>query len=273
MIGTLYALGAKKRNLILHYVTMPVIISFLGGLIGSAIGFSSLGIDVQMENTQGYFSIPKLDTIYPLYLVIYRIVMPPVISLIVNVLVINKKLSQTALSLIRNEQKAGKHQGLDFGKMRFVRRFQIRQMMREMRTGFTVIIGMVISLLIFMLGMDCYVMCNNVKIGNIVDASYGYMYTLKFGFRTKEIRKLYLNGNLLIVIVGAILGIPIAKAAMDTVYPWFIANTACGMDLDFPWYLYAGTFAGILTVYAVVNCLLVRKIKRITPAEVLKNRE
>lgn len=116
-------------------------------------------------------------------------------------------------------------------------------------------------------------MCNNVKIGNIVDASYGYMYTLKFGFRTKEIRKLYLNGNLLIVIVGAILGIPIAKAAMDTVYPWFIANTACGMDLDFPWYLYAGTFAGILTVYAVVNCLLVRKIKRITPAEVLKNRE
>lgn len=146
-------------------------------------------------------------------------------------------------------------------------------MMREMRTGLTIIIGMVISLLIFMLGMDCYVMCNNVKTGSIADASYRYMYTLKFGFRTKEIRKLYLNGNLLIVIVGTILGIPIAKAAMDTVYPWFIANTSCGMDLDFPWYLYAGTFAEILTVYAVVNCLLVRKIKRITPAEVLKNRE
>ncbi|MCM1006394.1 MAG: hypothetical protein NC485_00410 [Ruminococcus flavefaciens] len=56
----------------------------------------------------------KLDTIYPLYLVIYSIAILSVISLIINVLVITKKLSKTALSLIRNEQKAGKHKGLDF---------------------------------------------------------------------------------------------------------------------------------------------------------------
>lgn len=463
VIGALYALGAKKKDLIRHYVTLPTVITFVSGIIGSAIGFSSLGIDVQMANTQGYFSIPNFNTVYPLYLVIYSIVMPPVISLIINVLVINKKLSQTALSLIRNEQKSVKHKSVDLGKMGFIRRFQIRQMLREMRTGLTVIIGMIISLLIFMLGMDCYVMCNNVKTENITDASYGYMYMLKypektvpegseacyieslsktemgytldisvigidsdnkyfsakpkkrknsvvisdatsqkyglsvgdkliltdsanemdyaftvdgiadysigltvfmdidsmrelfgqsedyynmlladdkldidegrlysvttkadiersagifikmmvplvaslmivsvvifcvvmylmmgvmidrasfgisliqiFGFRTKEIRKLYLNGNLLIVTAGAIIGIPVAKIVMDAIYPWFIANTACGMNLHFPWYLYVGIFAGILVVYSAVNCLLVRKIKCITPAEVLKNRE
>lgn len=463
VIGALYALGAKKKDLIRHYVTLPTVITFLSGIIGSGIGFSSLGIEVQMADTYNYFSVPKLNTIYPLYLVIYGIIMPPVISLIVNSLVINKKLSQTALSLIRNEQKSVKHRDVDLGKMGFVRRFQIRQMLREMRTGLTVIIGMIISLLIFMLGIDCYVMCSNVKTGNIEDASYSYMYMLKypadevpnegeacymeslsktemgytldisvigidsdnkyfsakpekrknsivisnavsqkyglsvgdkliltdsanemdyaftvdgiadysvgltvfmdidimrelfgqsenyynmllsdneldiddgriysvttkadiersagvfiklmkptvvtmitvsiiifcvvmylmmgvmidrasfgisliqiFGFRTKEIRRLYLNGNLLIVTAGAIIGIPVAKAAMDAIYPWFIANTACGMDLHFPWYLYVGIFAGILVVYGAVNCLLVRKIKRITPAEVLKNRE
>ncbi|MDE6665093.1 MAG: ABC transporter permease [Ruminococcus sp.] len=463
VIGALYALGAKKKDLIRHYVTLPTVITFLSGIIGSGIGFSSLGIEVQMADTYNYFSVPELNTIYPLYLVIYGIIMPPVISLIVNSLVINKKLSQTALSLIRNEQKSVKYRDVNLGKMGFVRRFQIRQMLREMRTGLTVIIGMIISLLIFMLGIDCYVMCSNVKTGNIEDASYSYMYMLKypadevpnegevcymeslsktemgytldisvigidsdnkyfsakpekrknsvvisnavsqkyglsvgekliltdsanemdyaftvdgiadysvgltvfmdidsmrelfgqsgnyynmllsdneldiddgrlysvttkadiersasvfiklmkptvvtmitvsiiifcvvmylmmgvmidrasfgisliqiFGFRTKEIRSLYLNGNLLIVTAGAIIGIPVAKAAMDAIYPWFIANTACGMDLHFPWYLYVGIFAGILVVYGAVNCLLVRKIKRITPAEVLKNRE
>ncbi|MCM1133890.1 MAG: FtsX-like permease family protein, partial [Ruminococcus flavefaciens] len=444
VIGALYALGAKKKDLIRHYVTLPTVITFISGLIGTAIGFSSLGIDTQMADTYNYFSVPNLETVYPLYLVIYGIIMPPVISLLVNALVINKKLSQTALSLIKNEQKTGKHSGLNLGKMGFVRRFQVRQMLREMRTGLTVIIGMVISLLIFMLGLDCYTMCNNVRVENIEDASYGYMYTLKypdeevpdggeacymeslsktemgytldvsiigidsdnkyftakpdksksniiisdamsqkydlsvgdklilsdnademdyaftvdgiaeysigltafmdidsmrelfgqsedyynmllsdneldiddgrlysvttkadiersagifidmmkpmiatmmivsviifcvviylmmgvmidrasfgisliqiFGFRTKEIRKLYLNGNLLIIIAGAVVGIPITKKAMDTIYPWFIANTACGMNLHFPWYLYAGIFVGILAVYAVINC-------------------
>lgn len=463
VIGALYALGAKKKDLIRHYVTLPTVITFVSGIIGSVIGFSSLGIEVQMADTYNYFSVPKMNTIYPLYLVIYGIVMPPVISLIVNSLVINKKLSQTVLSLIRNEQKSVKHKDVDLGKMGFVRRFQIRQMLREMRTGLTVIIGMIISLLIFMLGMNSYVLCSNVQKDNISDASFGYMYTLKypanevsyggeacyikslsktemgytldisiigigsdnkyfsskpkkrknsvvisdatsqkyglsvgdkliltdsanemdyaftvdgiadysigltvfmdidsmcelfgqsedyynmllsdneldinegrlysvttkadiersagvfidlmmpmivtmiivsviilcvvmylmmgvmidrasfgisliqiFGFRTKEIRKLYLNGNLLIVIAGAIIGIPVAKAAMDAIYPWFIANTACGMNLHFPWYLYVGIFAGILVVYSAVNCLLLRKIKCISPAEVLKNRE
>ena len=113
-----------------------------------------------------------------------------------------------------------------------------------------------------------------LMMGVMIDrASFGISLIQIFGFRTKEIRRLYLNGNLLIVTAGAIIGIPVAKAAMDAIYPWFIANTACGMDLHFPWYLYVGIFAGILVVYGTVNCLLVRKIKRITPAEVLKNRE
>ncbi len=125
----------------------------------------------------------------------------------------------------------------------------------------------IVSVIIF-----CVVMY--LMMGVMIDrASFGISLIQIFGFRTKEIRKLYLNGNLLIVITGAIIGIPVAKAAMDAIYPWFISNTACGMNLHFPWYLYAGIFAVILAVYAVVNCLLVRKIKRITPAEVLKNRE
>ena len=94
-----------------------------------------------------------------------------------------------------------------------------------------------------------------------------------FGFRTGEIRKLYLDGNAWIVAVGAVIGIPLAKVIMDKLYPWMIANTSVGMNLAFPGYLYAEIFAGVMAVYFAINTALVRKLKRITPAEVLKNRE
>ena len=117
VIGALYALGAKKGDLLCHYVSLPTIITFIGGLIGAAFGFSKLGIPVQMEETYNYFSVPELSAMYPAYLLVYSIVMPPLVSVIVNVLVINKRLSKTALSLIKNEQKAGNYRNWNLGKM------------------------------------------------------------------------------------------------------------------------------------------------------------
>ncbi|MBQ8786395.1 MAG: FtsX-like permease family protein [Oscillospiraceae bacterium] len=463
VIGALYALGAKKKDLILHYITLPTIICFIGGLIGSAIGFSKFGIEWQMADSYSYFSIPDMPPAYPLYLIIYAVVMPPVISVIVNYIVISRRLSRTALSLIRNEQKISHRSKVNLGNMGFIRRFQVRQMLREARTGITVVFGMFICLLIFMLGMNCYVLCSNIKVENSEDTKYSYMYTLKypektapenaeacyieslsktnmgytldvniigvdsdnkyysakpqqgrnsiiaasstaqkyglsvgdklilsdtaneldyaftvdgiaeysvglsvfmdidsmrelfgrdedyynmllsdekldidegrvysvttkydieqsasifieqmkgmftmlvsmsiiifcvvmylmmnvmidrasfgislvkiFGFRTKEIRKLYLNGNAVTVAVGAIITIPLSKLIMDAIYPSFIAQNACGLNLHFPWYMYAAIFGGIMLFYFVVNTILVGKLKKITPAEVLKNRE
>lgn len=45
------------------------------------------------------------------------------------------------------------------------------------------------------------------------------------------------------------------------------------MKLAFPWYLYAVIYAAVILVYFVINRLLIGKINRISPAEVLKNRE
>ncbi|MGN0666889.1 MAG: FtsX-like permease family protein [Huintestinicola sp.] len=463
VIGALYALGAKKKDLIGHYIALPTIISFAGGLVGSALGFSRFGITSQMADTYNYFSVPQMEPIYPMYLIIYAVVMPPVISAIVNYLVINKRLSRTVLSLIKNEQKTDFRTGVDLKKMGFLRRFQIRQMLREARTGLTVVFGMLISLMIFMLGINCYTLCKNVNADTVRDTKFEYMYVLKypeekppvnaeayyveslsktaydytldisvigvddeekyygvspekgkskitastsaaqkyglkkgdkliltdsatdmdyaftiteiadysaglavfmdidsmrelfgqeddyynmllsdtaldidegrlysvtsrsdierssavftdlmmpmvimmtvvsiiifcvvmylmlnvmierasfgislvkiFGYRTNEVRKLYLNGNTAVIAVGALIAIPAAKLFMDAIYPYMISNTACGMNLHFTWYMYAAIYIGIMVIYFAVNGLLTAKLKKITPAEVLKNRE
>lgn len=134
-----------------------------------------------------------------------------------------------------------------------------------MKGMFTMLISM--SVIIFCVVM--YLMMNVM----IDRASFGISLVKIFGFRTNEIRKLYLNGNAVTVAVGAIITIPLSKVIMNSLYPYLISNTACGMNLSFPWYMYAMIFGGIMFFYVVVSTILVGKLKKITPAEVLKNRE
>ena len=462
VIGALYALGVKKKNLMLHYITMPTLVAFFAALAGTALGFG-FGVKSQAQDSYAYFSLPVFDVIFPAYLLIYALVVPPLISALVNAVVINKKLSRTALSLMKNEQSAGSYRQFSLKTKRFPLLFAIRQIVRESRSAIATVLGMFVSVMVVILGLDCYVMCKAVNDDTIADTKYSYQYLYKypektvpengeaayietlstdcmgytldvtvigidndnkyfdakpekgknkavinsslverygyktgdrvifhdaaadadysftvtgisdysvgftifmdidsmrelfdqdedyfnavysdkaldieegrlysvttkedieqsasvfvdlmfslvvtmlsagtvifcvvmylmmgvmidrsamgislikiFGYRPREIRSLYLNGNLLIVTVGALIAVPLAKAAMDAIYPSFICNVACSMKLAFPWQLYALIYAAVIAVYFVINRLLIRKINRISPAEVLKNRE
>ena len=94
-----------------------------------------------------------------------------------------------------------------------------------------------------------------------------------FGYRSREIRKLYLDGNFLLVAVGALAVIPIAKLLMDAVYPFFIANVACGIDMTWPPVLYGIVYISILLSYLMIRIVLMRRLRKLAPVDVLKNRE
>lgn len=434
IIGTLYALGGARREIMHHYLMLPVVVTTLAGILGFLAAVSPVGISVQMQDCLAYFSMPEIMVKVPLYLILYGIFMPPVMACVVNYIVIRKKLSRTALSLMRNETKKKKQKTIQLGKMSFLKMFRIRQMLRESRAGITVAVGMFIALLCMMISLDCYELCIHVRDNNIADTNYGYNwdvtvlgiekgnsyfdanvekgkgkvvassalaqkyelsigdeFTLKdeetdtlyafevtdicqyapafyvfmdidsardlfgeqddyyntifsnkdlkipsgrlyatttkedieksadvfmqmmvsmvititivstlifilvmylmmkvmidrsaysislmkvFGFRTREIRKLYLDGNFYIVLVSAIVNIPLSKAIMDWMYPrYLVSNIACGLDLSFEPWLYVAVFALIMICYFVINRVLVGRLKKMTPAEVLKNRE
>ncbi len=463
VIGALYALGVKKRNLLAHYVILPTLTALMGGLLGLLAGFSPLGVGFMGRTHYEYFSIPQFPIVYAPYLIIYGAVLPAFICLIVNLWTVNRKLSKTALSLLRNEQTAGNYKQVNLKVKSFSALFSIRQLLREKRSAITIVVGMLITFMIVSLGINTYVLCSSVKEKNTEDTRYEYMYLYKypdekapeggeatfvknlsidclgytldvsvigidgesryfdahpengtnkcvinrsmvqrygykvgdeisltdsvedmeytftvtgiseysvgftifmdtasmrelfgekedyfnavysdtalpieesrlysvttkqdieksssifletmapltvtllsagsvifmvvmylmlavmidrstmgislikiFGYRPGEIRKLYLNGNFYVVLIGGILAFPIAKKIIDTIYPSFIANVACSMNLSYSWYLYLLIAIGVILIYFAVSSLLVRKIKRISPAEILKNRE
>ena len=466
VIGALYALGVTRGQLLFHYLLNPLLISSLGGTVGCILGFSEYGTGWQMGDSIAYYSLPPMRIVTPGYLLFYSLIMPPATAAVVNYLVINKKLNRTALSLLRNEQtagKAGRIQNMNLGNMKFLLRFQIRQMLREIRSAFAVVIGMFICLLILMMSIDCAVLCINFGNACLEETKYAYMYTYKyptedvpeggtpayvenlkkeaygynldvtvlgidddnpyfpivtadkkneivissaaaqkfgvkagdklvlsdevnerdyaftvknivnftsgvyvfldrdvmqelfdqeddyynvvfadhaldidngrlyatvskenveessqiftdmmgpmvvmlvaisalifmivmylmmkvmidrsafsislmkvFGYRRREIRKLYLDGNFYVILLGALICVPLAKWSMDLVYPYCIANVAIGMDLKFTPQIYIMIYGGILLCYMVINFLLVGRLNKLVPAEVLKNRE
>ena len=466
VIGALYALGVTRGQLLFHYLLNPMLIAFLGGVVGCILGFSKYGTGWQMGDSIAYYSLPPMRIVTPGYLLFYSLIMPPVTAVVVNYLVINKKLKCTALSLLRNEQtagKAGRIQNMNLGNMKFLLRFQIRQMLREIRSAFAVVIGMFICLLILMMSIDCAVLCINFGNACLEETKYAYMYTYKyptedvpeggtpayvenlkkeaygynldvtvlgiddgnpyfpivtadkkneivissaaaqkfgvkvgdklvlsdevnerdyaftvknivnftsgvyvfldrdvmqelfdqeddyynvvfadhaldidngrlyatvskenveessqiftdmmgpmvvmlvaisalifmivmylmmkvmidrsafsislmkvFGYHRREIRRLYLDGNFYVILLGALICVPLAKWSMDLVYPYCIANVAIGMDLKFTPQIYIMIYGGILLCYMVINFLLVGRLNKLVPAEVLKNRE
>ena len=104
-------------------------------------------------------------------------------------------------------------------------------------------------------------------------SSFGISLLKTFGYSRKDVKKLYLDGNAITIAISAMICLPLSKLVMNRIFPAFVPNIACGINLNFEWYFYPVLFIAVMLIYLLTSTLLVRKLNRITPAEVLKNRE
>lgn len=139
-----------------------------------------------------------------------------------------------------------------------------------------VFIRLMMPMIIMISGVSVIIFCvvlflmMNVMIDR---AGFGISLIKIFGFRTKEIKRLYLNGNTAVIAVSSIIFIPLSKKIIDKFFPVLVANVSSGTNLTFKWYYYLLIFVAVMVIYSIINAVLVGKLKKITPAEVLKNRE
>ena len=94
-----------------------------------------------------------------------------------------------------------------------------------------------------------------------------------FGYRKREIRRLFLDGNTILIVVGTMIAIPLSKILMDAMYPYPVSNVACAIDLHMSPWVYGMLFLGCMPIYEVIHVFLVRRIWKIPANEILKNRE
>ena len=180
VIGALYALGVKQKDLMKHYILLPTLISLIGGAIGTALAYTKIGVWYQMKDAYNYYSLPDIAVQVLPYTIIYGVAIPPIICLIVTSLVIRKRLSRPMLILLKNEQKAATGKDVKLGNMKFMKLFRIRQILRERRTALTVVFGMFVSILLLVMSMEIYTYCHAVQDDYVADTKFEYMYTYKY---------------------------------------------------------------------------------------------
>lgn len=179
-IGALYAMGVHRRKILMHYVMLPVAITLIGGIIGTILGYSPLGRGLLTASVIGPYSVPKVVDHYSVALLIYGILMPPVLSAIVSIICLRRKLNVEPLRLLRKEPKESRLLNIDLQGMGFISRFRIRQILRELRITFAMFVAIVMGVWLLMLAIVTYVCIDDLAGKYEQDIPYKYCYYVKY---------------------------------------------------------------------------------------------
>ncbi len=177
ILGALYSLGYVKRELVYHFMVLPMLLVTVASMLGTAVGiYSSRFLSATYEDSYSY---PILQNIYPPSLFIIGIAVPVVIVLIINFIILNKKLSMTPLQLLRKEKKSHKIISLNLNKFSFVTKFRLREFLRDISGNVMLFIGIAMASFLMVFGFGVTDTFNNY-LNNVKDnVTYNYTYVLK----------------------------------------------------------------------------------------------
>ena len=152
VIGTFYALGITRRELIAHYMLLPVILAAVCAVAGTVGGFLAAPA---MQNATTYYSIPALGSVVSPGVIAYGILTPLITVTLVSFLVLRRKLAKEPLQLLRRDTGQRPPSRATLASLPFAFSFRLRSFMRAWTTYVLMLLGVVLSLLlmVFSFGM------------------------------------------------------------------------------------------------------------------------
>lgn len=178
VIGTLRASGYTRQELILHYMTLPVLVTFVGALIGNILGYTVLK-DVCADMYYGSYSLPTYVTVWNGEAFGITTLVPVVIMLVVNYGVLRHKLKLSPLKFLRRDLSGRKQKRAIYlsPKMKIFSRFRLRVIFQNMSNYMVLFIGILFANLLLMFGLllPSALSHYQVEIQNNMLAKYQYM--------------------------------------------------------------------------------------------------
>lgn len=178
VIGTLRASGYTRQELILHYMTLPVLVTFVGALIGNILGYTVLK-DVCADMYYGSYSLPTYVTVWNGEAFGPTTLVPVVIMLVVNYGVLRHKLKLSPLKFLRRDLSGRKQKRAIYlsPKMKIFSRFRLRVIFQNMSNYMVLFIGILFANLLLMFGLllPSALSHYQVEIQNNMLAKYQYM--------------------------------------------------------------------------------------------------
>ncbi|MFC5649723.1 FtsX-like permease family protein [Paenibacillus solisilvae] len=154
IIGTLYAQGYRKSEIMKHYLRYPLIIAIIGGVVGTALGAAALS--PMLDFMIGYFNIPIDSVSFNATHIAVSLLLPIVLLLASVYLVIRKSLTHSPIELMRGggeKRKVGfVEKRLKLNKFKFATKFKLREQLRSIPRSIFLLLGVMLATMLLLLG-------------------------------------------------------------------------------------------------------------------------
>lgn len=177
VIGTLRASGYSRSELVVHYMSMPLIVTLIGALIGNILGytvFRNLALSLYYNS----YSLPKSEPVWNQTAFIKTTVIPLLLMFFINLFVIVKKLQLSPLKFLRHDlTKSKRTKARRLPSWSFLRRFRLRILFQNMPNYAILIFGVVFIelMMCFAFGMPDALNNYGDRAPDMVFADYQYM--------------------------------------------------------------------------------------------------
>ena len=155
VIGTLRASGYTRGELLVHYMTMPVLVTLVSALIGNVLGYT-LFKKVVVAMYYNSYSLPSYETYWSSEGFVKTTVVPLVLMFLINLFIIARKLRLSPLRFLRHDlKKSRRKKAIRLPRWKFFTRFKTRILMQNVPNYLVLFLGIafVMTLLCMAVGM------------------------------------------------------------------------------------------------------------------------
>lgn len=187
IIGTLKALGYRKKELVFHYATL----AFIAGIAGTVVGIiiAILGAQTMAEYYAVDYEPMPIKYTVPVYGAIICIVIPTLFYVSATTLTVSKMLKKNAVDLLLDTKKKKKEIEIfsDNNKVKFRTKFILRNILGNKARTLVVLLGLTVGGYLMALGLTFFDSCDNFVANSINNiGSFQYRYFLNTYMTEKQ---------------------------------------------------------------------------------------
>ena len=154
VIGTLRASGYTKNELIRHYMFMPLLVTFIGAIVGNLLGYTVFK-NVCADMYYGSYSLPTYVTLWNAEAFLLTTVIPVFIMFVVNYAILHRKLKLSPLKFLRRDLSKRKQKKAFplSSKINIFARFRLRVIFQNISNYIVLFVGILFANLLLFFGL------------------------------------------------------------------------------------------------------------------------
>ncbi len=149
VIGVLRASGYRIGELLRHYLTMPILVTLAAAGVGNVLGYALFKYIVVNMYYNSY-SLPTYQTVFTAEALYKTTLVPIALMLIINLIVIRKRLSLSPLKFLRGDLSTSKRKkAMRLPRAPFMHRFRMRVALQNLPNYVILLLGIYFVLVLF----------------------------------------------------------------------------------------------------------------------------